>query len=66
VPCIITTVAVSQLFRSMYAVEPQGLVNQALTALGLGNLARSWLTDVNTALAFVSIPEGWRLPAFTW
>jgi raffinose/stachyose/melibiose transport system permease protein len=64
VPCIITTVAVSQLFRSMYAVEPQGLVNQALTALGLGNLARSWLTDVNTALAFVSIPEGWRFTGF--
>lgn len=28
VPCIITTVAIAQLFRSMYATEPMGLINQ--------------------------------------
>lgn len=60
VPCIVTTVAVTQLFRSMYATEPMGLVNQILTAAGLENLATSWLADVKTVLACVSIPEGWR------
>ncbi len=60
VPCIVTTVAVTQLFRSMYAVEPQGLVNQILYAVGAGGLATSWLTNIRTVLAAVSIPEGWR------
>ena len=60
VPCIVTTVAVTQLFRSMYATEPVGLVNQLLTAVGLDQLATSWLSNVKTVLACVSIPEGWR------
>ena len=60
VPCIITTVAVGQMFRSMYATEPMGLFNIVLNAVGLEGLVRSWLADVNTVLAAVSIPEGWR------
>lgn len=60
VPCIITTIAVTQLFRSMYSTQPKGLVNQLLESVGLGNLATSWLSNVKTALACVSIPEGWR------
>lgn len=60
VPCIVTTVAVTQLFRSMYATEPMGLINQILGFLVLENLATSRLADVKTVLACVSIPEGWR------
>ena len=60
VPCIITTVAVGQMFRSMYATEPMGLFNIILDSVGLESLARSWLADINTVLAAVSIPEGWR------
>lgn len=59
-PCIVTTVAVTQLFRSMYATEPMGLINQLLTWAGLENLATSWLSNVQTVLVSVSIPEGWR------
>ncbi len=60
VPCIITTVAVTQLFRSMYATQPEGIINQLLNAVGLGSMATSWLTNVKTVLVAVSIPEGWR------
>lgn len=60
VPCIITTVAVGQMFRSMYATEPEGLVNIILGWFGLGALKTSWLANVKTVLACVSIPEGWR------
>ena len=60
VPCIITTVAITQLFRSMYSVEPMGLLNQFLEAVGLGGMVTSWLADVGTVLSAVSIPEGWR------
>lgn len=60
IPCIITTVAVGQMFRSMYATQPMGLFNIVLSALGLGDLVRSWLADVDTVLVAVSLPEGWR------
>ncbi|MDD6662674.1 MAG: sugar ABC transporter permease [Lachnospiraceae bacterium] len=60
VPCIITTVAVTQLFRNIYSAQPQGLLNGVLEAVGLGGFATSWLSNVKTALACVSIPEGWR------
>lgn len=60
VPCIITTVAIAQLFRSVYSTEPMGLLNQFLQAIGLDHMVTSWLADVGTALAAVSVPEGWR------
>lgn len=60
IPCIITTVAVGQMFRSMYATQPEGLFNIMLSAIGLGDIVRSWLADVDTVLVAVSLPEGWR------
>lgn len=60
VPCIITTVAITQLFRSIYSTEPMGLLNQFLQAIGLDGMVTSWLAEVSTALTVVSIPEGWR------
>jgi raffinose/stachyose/melibiose transport system permease protein len=60
IPCIITTVAVTQLFRSMYATQPEGIINKFLKVIGLGHYATSWLTNTKTVLACVSIPEGWR------
>jgi raffinose/stachyose/melibiose transport system permease protein len=59
-PTIISTVAIAFLFRKAYAIEPPGMVNVVLSAIGLGGLAHPWLSDVNTALVAVSIPEGWR------
>ena len=60
VPCIITTVAIAQLFRSMYATEPMGLINQFFSAIGMDNMVTSWIANIKTMLAAVSIPEGWR------
>ena len=60
VPCIITTVAIAQLFRSMYATEPMGLLNQFLQSVGLDQFVTSWLANIHTALGAVSFPEGWR------
>lgn len=60
VPCIVTTVAIAQLFRSIYSTQPEGLLNQMLSAVGLGGIATSWLTNLNTVLGAVSFPEGWR------
>ena len=60
VPCIITTVAITQLFRSVYSTEPMGLLNQFLQVIGLDEMVTSWLAEVSTVLAAVSVPEGWR------
>lgn len=59
-PAIIVTVAVAQMFRNIYSLQPEGLLNIILRQIGLGNLATAWLSQPNTALVSVSIPEGWR------
>lgn len=59
-PAIISTVAITFLFQRIYSFEPPGLINQVLNFVGLGEFARPWLSDVDTVLVAVSIPEGWR------
>ena len=59
-PAVISTVAIAFLFQRIYSIDPVGLLNQVLGWIGLGGLERPWLSDVNTVLAAVSIPEGWR------
>lgn len=59
-PAIISTVAIAILFQRIYSLEPVGLLNQILAWVGLENLQNAWLSDVDTVLAAVSIPEGWR------
>lgn len=59
-PAVIATPAIALLFQRIYSFEPAGLLNTALSAVGLDALTRPWLSDVGTVLAAVSIPEGWR------
>jgi raffinose/stachyose/melibiose transport system permease protein len=59
-PAVISTVAIAFLFQRIYSLEPVGLVNQLLQWVGLGGLQQAWLSNVDTVLAAVSIPEGWR------
>jgi raffinose/stachyose/melibiose transport system permease protein len=59
-PAIISTVAIAFLFQRIYSFEPAGLINQILNAIGLGDLATPWLSNVDTVLVAVSAPEGWR------
>lgn len=59
-PAVISTVAIAILFQRIYSLDPAGLLNQALAAIGLDGLQTAWLSNVQTVLAAVSIPEGWR------
>lgn len=59
-PAVISTVAIALLFQRIYSLEPVGLFNQVLAWVGLEQLQTAWLSNVNTVLAAVSIPEGWR------
>lgn len=59
-PAVISTVAIAFLFQRIYSLEPVGLLNQVLGWVGLEGLQTAWLSNVQTVLAAVSIPEGWR------
>lgn len=59
-PAVISTVAIALLFQRIYALEPMGLINQILAWVGLEGLQTAWLSNVNTVLVAVSVPEGWR------
>lgn len=59
-PAVISTAAIAFLFVRIYSLEPVGLLNQLFHWVGLDSLERPWLSDVNTVLAAVSAPEGWR------
>lgn len=59
-PAMLSTVAIALLFQRIYSFEPEGALNQVLGAVGLESWTRPWLSDVSTALAAVSAPEGWR------
>lgn len=56
---MVFSLAVTGLFwRLLY--QPDGAVNTALDAIGLGAVARQWLADPNTALTAVLIAAVWR------
>ncbi|MBM7820143.1 raffinose/stachyose/melibiose transport system permease protein [Cellulosimicrobium cellulans] len=59
-PAVISTVAIAFLFQRIYSLEPVGLLNQILGWVGLESLQTAWLSNVDTVLAAVSVPEGWR------
>jgi len=59
-PALISTVAVTQLFRNIYSFEPMGIINIVLKFVGLENLTTAWLSNPKTALIVVSATEGWR------
>lgn len=59
-PAVISTVAIAFLFQRIYSFDPVGLLNQVLGWVGLGALEQPWLSNVNTVLVAVSVPEGWR------
>lgn len=59
-PAVISTVAIALLFQRIYSLDPLGLLNQILAWVGLEHLQTAWLSNVQTVLVAVSIPEGWR------
>ncbi len=57
-PVLISTVVIGQLFLKIYNPS-YGILNVALRAIGLDNLARTWL-DKKNALAAAFIPTLWQ------
>lgn len=56
-PQVLTSVVIALIFKRMYA--PEGPINEALRAVGLGDLATSWLGDFTWALPAVGLIGTW-------
>lgn len=62
-PAVLNNVAVGLVFRSM--MHPNGLINQALKAIGLGALAQNWLTDASIAIFSCAFVEIWKWAGYS-
>lgn len=62
-PVVITTIAVGFLWQNLLA--PQGAVNQALAAVGLGNLQQNWLGDPTPALWSIIVVVCWQFVGYS-
>ena len=58
-PVLISTVVIGQLWLKIYNPD-YGLLNSALTKIGLENLCHIWLGDKKTALLSVFVPTLWQ------
>ncbi len=58
-PVLISTVVIGQLWLKIYNPS-YGILNVALTKLGLENLTRTWLGDVKVALGACFVPTLWQ------
>lgn len=59
-PVIISTVALCQMFRKIFAVVPAGLFNQLLSLINPEWIALEWLTNVKTSLMMVTLTTGYK------
>lgn len=62
-PVVITTIAVGFLWQNLLA--PEGGVNLALEAVGLGALRQNWLGDPNVAIWAIIIVEIWQFVGYS-
>ena len=53
-------VAVCQAFKNFYALDPPGVFNLILKAIGLGEFQRVWLGNMDTALGSVALIECYK------
>ncbi len=59
-PVILPTVAVGQLFRKIYEIQPNyGLLNSILDAVGLHDKVQAWIGQASTALGCLSVMDIW-------
>lgn len=62
-PITISSLVVALVFVAIYN-PANGILNEALRAIGLGNLAQDWLNDVRYALPSICMMEIWQQTGF--
>ena len=58
IPCVISTVAISQIFMQLLAVSPMGVINVLIDVLGMK--PTPFLAQENTALISVALVDGYK------
>ena len=59
-PSIISGVAIGKTFQKVLSLKPEGVINGLLRIVGLGDLARSWLSRPTSALIWVCLIESYK------
>lgn len=63
IPCVVSSVAISQIFVQLLAVQPEGVVNALLGAIGLADWQRPFLSDPNWSLLIVTLVDAYKFAA---
>lgn len=63
VPCVISSVAISQIFVKMFAINPEGVFNAVLGSLGLDSMRGAFLSDPHLALIIVTLVDAYKFCA---
>ncbi|MDR1587821.1 MAG: sugar ABC transporter permease [Treponema sp.] len=59
-PVIISSMAMSQTFKKLLSINPDGVVNALLGAIGLSQLKTAFLADMNLTLWVVAIVDAYK------
>lgn len=59
-PVIVSSVALCQMFKKMFAVVPAGLINQLLSTINPEWIHLEWLTNIKTSLGMVIAVAGYK------
>lgn len=63
IPCVISSMAISQIFAKMLSVNPEGVVNSFLGAAGLEHLQAAFLSDPKLTLIIVTLVDAYKFCA---
>ncbi len=63
IPSIISSVAISQIFAQLLAVNPEGIINGLLGLFGLSSYKTAFLGDPNLSLAIVTLVDAYKFCA---
>lgn len=63
VPAVVSSVAIAQIFGQVLAVQPEGLVNALLGALGLGQFKAAFLSEPKLTLLIVTLVDAYKFCA---
>lgn len=63
VPAVVSSVAIAQIFGQVLAVQPEGLVNGLLGAIGLGQFKAAFLSEPKLTLLIVTLVDAYKFCA---
>ncbi|MFS0614407.1 carbohydrate ABC transporter permease [Lederbergia ruris] len=60
VPCVIASMAISQIFTKLLSINPEGVINYLLGVVGLEHLKTAFLSDPDLTLLIVSLVDAYK------